>query len=248
MRSVKGKVILLLLGGVLALGLLGLASIVGPGSSEAQEDIMLNCPQASKWAISVWSGDDDTDTAEALATCAQGVAYAYYIDPDTQGWLRWFAARQDPDVSNLRMLDHLQAVLAYGAMAPPPPPPTPTVEATPTPTVEPTPTAEVSPTPSPTVMPSATWTGVWDTNWGNMELTQSDSSVTGTYVYDEGQIQGTVQGNKLIGTWSESPSYAPPDDAGEFEFTMSPDGNSFLGRWRYDSSGDWSEWSATRIS
>jgi hypothetical protein len=98
----------------------------------------------------------------------------------------------------------------------------------------------------PTATPPQNWTGVWDTNWGEMKLTQTDGSVTGTYTYDQGKIQGTVQGDKLIGTWSEAPSYAPPNDAGDIEFTLSPDGNSFSGRWRYGSSGDWSEWTATR--
>jgi hypothetical protein len=75
-----------------------------------------------------------------------------------------------------------------------------------------------------------------------MELSQSDGSVTGTYEVDQGSIEGTVQGNKLIGTWSEG------KDAGEFEFTLSPDGNSFIGRWRDDSSGDWTEWTGTRVA
>ena len=226
MLSVRAKAILLLLGGVLALGLLGLASIVGPGSTRAQQDTMHNCPQPGKWAISVWDGQDGADTGQALATCGASVVdFAYYIDPTTQAWSRYFVGRLE--ISNLLTLDSMQGVITHGAVGPAPP--------------------AATPTPTPTGMPSATWTGVWATNWGNMELTQSDGSVTGTYVHDEGQIQGTVQGNKLIGTWSEYPSYAPPDDAGEFEFTLSPDGNSFLGRWRYDSSGDWDEWSATRI-
>jgi hypothetical protein len=222
MRLGKIKAGLLLLSGLLALGLLALAWAIGTGSSEAQQDAMQNCPQAGKWAISVWSGDDGTDTGQALATCGTGVVdMVYYIDPDTQAWSRYFVGRVD--ISNLLTLDDMQGVITRGAMVGPPPAATPTVP------------------------PGGTWTGVWSTNWGNMELTQSDSSVTGTYIHDQGHIEGTVQGNKLIGTWSESPSYAPPDDAGEFEFTMYPDGNSFLGRWRYDSAGDWDEWSASRI-
>jgi hypothetical protein len=80
-----------------------------------------------------------------------------------------------------------------------------------------------------------------------MELTQSDGTVTGTYEVNQGKIEGTVQGNKLIGTWSEPPSYAPPDEAGDIEFTLSSDGNSFSGRFRYGSSGDWGVWNGTRI-
>lgn len=137
MPSVKVNVVLLLVGGVLALGLTGLAWTIGAGSSEAQQDAMQNCPLSGNWAISVWSGDDATDTGQALATCdASGVAAAYYIDPQTQAWQRWFAGR--PDVSNLNTLDDMQGVIALGAGAP---------MATPTPTPTPTPTATATPVP-----------------------------------------------------------------------------------------------------
>ena len=93
------------------------------------------------------------------------------------------------------------------------------------------------------------WTGTWDSSqWGEMKLTQNGSSVTGTYTWDEGKIEGTVSGSTLRGTWSESPSYAPPDNAGDFEFTLSSDGNSFSGKWRYGSDGDWDgDWTADKI-
>ena len=213
--------------GVACALVLGLGLVVAAGPSDAQAGTMHNCTPAGKWSIAVWDGAGGTVAADALATCGAGaVAAAYSLDPQTGAWSRWFAGK--PDVSNLPPLNDMQGVLAMGAVGSAPPPATPTPVAT------------------PTAMPSGTWTGVWDTSWGPMALTQSDGSVTGTYEYDQGMIQGTVQGNKLIGTWSEYPSYAPPDDGGEFEFIMSPDGNSFLGRWRYDSSGDWSEWTATR--
>ncbi len=86
------------------------------------------------------------------------------------------------------------------------------------------------------------WTGEWDTNWGKMVLTQSGNRVTGTYTHDQGRIEGTIHGNTLTGTWSESPAYAPPNDAGDIEFTMSDDGKSFSGKWRYGSEGNWGTW------
>ncbi|MCX6669511.1 MAG: hypothetical protein NTV25_06875 [Methanothrix sp.] len=80
-----------------------------------------------------------------------------------------------------------------------------------------------------------------------MELQQSGITVTGTYTWDQGRIQGSVFGNRLVGTWSESPSYSPTADAGDFEFTLSDDCNSFSGRWRYGSSGEWrTDWPGTR--
>ena len=65
-----------------------------------------------------------------------------------------------------------------------------------------------------------------------MMLTQSGSTVSGTYDYRGGRITGAVTGNRLTGTWSQSPSYQPPSDAGDVEFTLSGDGRSFTGRWR----------------
>ncbi|MBC8275717.1 MAG: hypothetical protein H8E40_12215 [Chloroflexi bacterium] len=97
--------------------------------------------------------------------------------------------------------------------------------------------------------PQNIWTGKWESEeWGTMDLTQTGSSVTGTYTWDQGKIDGTVNGDILGGTWSEEPSYAPPTDAGDFEFTLSSDGNSFTGKWRYGSSGEWDgDWSGERI-
>ncbi len=86
------------------------------------------------------------------------------------------------------------------------------------------------------------WEGEWDTNWGKMILVQKGSSVSGTYTHDQGRITGTVNRDKLIGTWSEYPNYSPPNDAGDIEFTMSADGKSFGGRWRYGSDGSWGTW------
>lgn len=90
------------------------------------------------------------------------------------------------------------------------------------------------------------WEGEWDSNWGKMVLTQNGGVVTGTYTWDAGRITGTVSGNKLFGTWAESPSYAPNKDAGAIEFTMSEDGMSFTGKWCYGSSGSWSGWQGTK--
>lgn len=158
MRSVRAKAILLFLGGVLALGLLGLASIVGPGSSKAQDDTMHNCPEAGKWSIATWSGQDGTDIDEALDTCGEGVvAVAYYIDTQTQGWFRWFAGR--PEMTTLSTLGNMQGIIALGAAGAPTPSPTPAATATPAPT--------------PTPAGSAAWSGEWSapTDFGQLGFT-----------------------------------------------------------------------------
>ena len=89
-----------------------------------------------------------------------------------------------------------------------------------------------------------------------IELKQSGSSVEGNYSYNQegsgniqGYIKGVVDGDKLVGTWYEAPSYSPPDYAGDIEFTMSYDSKSFNGKWRFGSEGDWSgSWEGTRLS
>lgn len=125
MLSVRVNIVLLFVGGAFALGLAGLTWALAPTSSEAQQDAMYNCPQAGKWAISVWNGDDGTTTSEALATCdAAGVDAAYYIDPETQAWQRWFAGR--PELSTLGTLGNMQGVIAVGTTGAVPPTPSPT--------------------------------------------------------------------------------------------------------------------------
>lgn len=48
-----------------------------------------------------------------------------------------------------------------------------------------------------------------------MQLQQSGDQVTGNYSHDQGRIDGTAFGSQLVGTWSEAPSYSPPDDGGD---------------------------------
>jgi len=135
MRQHTAVIALFLFGGVFVLGLLALASMLGPGVSQADDATMHNCPQPSRWAVAVWGGDDGTDADQAFATCGEGaVVAAYDLDPQTQGWSRWFAGR--PGVSTLQTLNNMQGIIALGAVgaSPPSPTPTPTPVATPSPT------------------------------------------------------------------------------------------------------------------
>jgi hypothetical protein len=92
------------------------------------------------------------------------------------------------------------------------------------------------------------WTGTWNTNFGEMELKQEGAIVTGTYTHDQGRIRGTVSGNTLTGTWSEAPSYSPTQDAGKMQLVMSEDCNSFRGYWMYgQNKANWDgDWTGTR--
>ena len=93
-----------------------------------------------------------------------------------------------------------------------------------------------------------TFAGQWDTSFGALTLTLAGNRATGTYVSEDGKIRGTVSadGKTLTGSWSEAPSYQPPQDAGRFIFKLSADGNSFTGTWGYGDGGQGSGWSGTR--
>lgn len=72
----------------------------------------------------------------------------------------------------------------------------------------------------------ANFTGSWESNFGVIIMTQTGTTVSGTYSHDVGSLTGTVTGNVLKGTWVES------DDKGTFTFTLSADGKSFKGSWK----------------
>ncbi len=94
---------------------------------------------------------------------------------------------------------------------------------------------------------SCDWTGVWNTTYGRLELRQAGQDVVGSYDYDQGRLVGTVTETGLVGTWSEAPTYLPPDDAGDFELNFTDDCNGFEGRWRYGSSGPWwTDWNGSK--
>jgi len=95
------------------------------------------------------------------------------------------------------------------------------------------------------------WAGTWNTGWTGqsnsqnvmMVLQQSGDVVTGTYDHDNGRIEGTISGNLLTGTWTQSAT------SGTIQFQLVDDCDSFDGSWRFGSSGSWEgNWVGTRIS
>lgn len=86
---------------------------------------------------------------------------------------------------------------------------------------------------------SSDWTGVWDTQWRGggaiMELQQDQSRVVGNYPGFDGVVEGRIEGNQLSGTWSDAAG------DGVFTFVMSPDQQSFMGRF---GTGEW--WTGAR--
>ncbi len=95
---------------------------------------------------------------------------------------------------------------------------------------------------------STPWVGKWrSTNFGVMTLTQTGSVVRGSYTYKGGKVHGTASGRVLRGTWTQLPTRRPPNDEGQFVFTLAANSKSWTSRWRYDSSGAWrTNWSGIR--
>jgi protein-disulfide isomerase len=103
--------------GIIALGSGSAAAppaVAPPGGSAFQ---LHNCPQPGKWAISTWDGPNGTPTGQALATCPTSVVAAYALDPQTQGWLRYFDGR--PEINNLATIDGMRGMLTLGGTAAP---------------------------------------------------------------------------------------------------------------------------------
>ncbi|MEW5420548.1 mechanosensitive ion channel family protein [Amorphus sp. 3PC139-8] len=85
---------------------------------------------------------------------------------------------------------------------------------------------------APALAADPNWGGNWDTRWPEggalLTLKQTDDHVVGAYPLYSGTIEGTVDGRRLTGTWTE------PDETGDFVFVLSEDGSSFMGRFGQD--------------
>lgn len=113
-----------------------------------------------------------------------------------------------------------------------------------------------TPVTDPTGKAGTSWTGTYMTTWlggghdVRMVLVQSGSTVTGTYEYGDGTITGSVQGNRLTGTWTEDKG----ESKGPVEFEMAADGKTFSGWWDYEGADfsvtkkDAPSWTGIRVS
>ena len=84
------------------------------------------------------------------------------------------------------------------------------------------------------------FTGRYDTNWGEVILSQTGDRVTGSYSGKySGSISGTVNGGTLHFQWRQT-----NDQFGRGVFRLSPDGRALAGTWGVNdsetNSGDWS--------
>jgi len=101
------------------------------------------------------------------------------------------------------------------------------------------------PLPDPGPLPAGkSFAGVWDSNWGQLELYHQGTHVHGTYEGSrEGSLSGRQEGDLFIFKWTQFRS----PFLGRGWLRMSPDGEKLEGRWGYMRSyDDGGRWWATR--
>jgi Tol biopolymer transport system component len=80
---------------------------------------MRSCPLPGRWAMAVWDGPGSTEVGAALDTCGVWQAdAAYWLNPETGGWERWF--RDRPELSTFPKLAFLATVIVFGGKESPP--------------------------------------------------------------------------------------------------------------------------------
>jgi hypothetical protein len=103
----------------------------------------------------------------------------------------------------------------------------------------------------PEALPSSdkcTWSGIWETSFGLLDLQEKDGTVEGVYTVDWGVLRGKSEGDRLTGKWFDAPTRSEPSDGGDFEFNLSLDCQNFSGNWRYGTIEGWSgEWTGKRV-
>lgn len=90
--------------------------------------------------------------------------------------------------------------------------------------------------------PAPTYSGLWETSYGRMRLTQERSTVNGNYSYTSNStISGKVKGNRLTFEYKEG------ETQGDGWYEIAEDGESFQGRWRVKGNKRWTPWKGKRV-
>ncbi len=106
-------------------------------------------------------------------------------------------------------------------------------------------TTQALPEGLPSHLTTCNYGGSWETNWGEMNLTQNGNAITGTYVHDTGRLDGGLVDGVFVGKWSEAPSYSEPNDAGDVVLYFGGSCDSFTGLWAYGVHEDGKDWQGT---
>ncbi|MCC6750971.1 MAG: hypothetical protein IT371_25165 [Deltaproteobacteria bacterium] len=101
--------------------------------------------------------------------------------------------------------------------------------------------------PEPRSLPAGkSFAGLWDSNWGQMQLMQEGTRVHGPFKgFRNGSVSGEVKGDLYIFRWTQMEN----QQFGRGYLQMSLDGNALEGRWGYQSDpANGGRWWATRAT
>ncbi|MDY0060321.1 MAG: hypothetical protein RBU45_10955 [Myxococcota bacterium] len=93
--------------------------------------------------------------------------------------------------------------------------------------------------------------GRWTSNWGELKLAQEGEAVRGTFDYNDGQLEGVLQGDLFLFDWLQppDPTAARMTVKGKGYFRISPDGQILEGAWGYGAQREGGgAWRAQRIN
>lgn len=90
---------------------------------------------------------------------------------------------------------------------------------------------------------AASFTGLWDTSYGPMRVSDQGTAAAGRYAHGAG---GSLLGSVEKGKWTFK--YKEPKGAGEGWFQLSKDGKSFAGKWRPEGRTTWEDWKGTLVA
>lgn len=91
-----------------------------------------------------------------------------------------------------------------------------------------------------TASPVKNATGIYETGFNEMTLTQTGNKVTGTYKHRDGRVEGTLNGRTLTGWWYQS------NGKGRLVFEFNADFSGFSGKWGSNDTVPSSQWNGTR--
>ncbi len=83
--------------------------------------------------------------------------------------------------------------------------------------------------------------GIYHTDFNDLTLHQNGNKVFGTYKYENGRIEGVLNGHTLSGWWYQS------NGKGKFVFEFNSDFSKFNGKWGYNDAVPSSKWNGTRL-
>ncbi|HZK61882.1 MAG TPA: hypothetical protein VFC41_07370 [Anaerovoracaceae bacterium] len=83
--------------------------------------------------------------------------------------------------------------------------------------------------------------GVYNTDFKEMTISQNGNMVTGTYKHSNGRIEGTLNGLTLTGLWFQD------NGKGKFVFEFNSDFSGYIGKWGYNDATPSGKWNGTKI-